>query len=258
MTVRARTEPPAPPKSRPSPRGLVRGLLHRAGIDARRANAMTSWELRLPRLLAQHRIRTVLDVGANDGQYASGLLAGGFAGAVVSFEPLPAAGARRPRPAAGHPRWQVAPRIALSDIEGEADFHEAGNSVSSSLLDMTDVHVEAAPASRIVATTRVQTARLDTVLPRLRCETPIFLKLDVQGAERMVLDGATEALETAIIGVQLEMSLAPLYAGQSSAQDLDGHLRSRGFECWDILPGFRDPASLRMLQYDGVYFRAKR
>lgn len=234
----------------------ARKLLRRVGIEARRANATTSWELRLPRLLDQHGVRTVLDVGASDGGYASGLLMGGYRGRIISFEPLPHSWERLRVRAAGFTAWHVAPRLALSDQEGEADFHEAGNSVSSSLLGMTSVHTDAAPASHFVSTARVRTRTLDSVLPELDCEAPIFLKLDVQGAEHMVLEGAREALGTAIIGVQLEMSLAPLYEGQTGASDLDALLRSRGFQCWDILPGFRDPNSLRMLQCDGVYFRS--
>ncbi len=238
--------------------GTARKLLRRAGIDARRANAMTSWELRLPALLRRHGVRTVLDVGANDGGFASELLLGGYEGRIISFEPLPDAWARLRERAARAANWQVAPRLALSDGEGEAVFHEAGNSASSSLLSMTATHVDAAPASRTVAVMKVRTTTLDAALRSLEHQAPSFLKLDVQGAERMVLAGAPETLRREVIGIQVEMSLAGLYEGQPSASDLDALLKSLGFECWDILPGFRDPASLRMLQYDGIYFRAER
>lgn len=234
---------------------LARKLLRRAGIEAHRANPMTMWELRLSQLLVYHRMSTVLDVGANDGGFASGLLSGGYKGRIISFEPLPDVWATLQQRSREHPNWSIAPRMALSDEHGETDFHEAGNSVSSSLLTMTCTHVEAAPESRTVSTIRVPTGRLDDVLPELDCDDPVFLKLDVQGAERMVLEGARHSLTSSIAGVQLEMSLTSLYDGQASAASLDELLRGLGFECWDILPGFRDPKSLRMLQYDGVYFR---
>ena len=233
--------------------------MRRLGVEAHRANPMTMWQLRLPRLLAQWEIATVLDVGANDGGYASDILEGGFPGSVISFEPLPQAWASleaRTRGFAG--RWRVAPRMALSNENGQAAFHEAGNSVSSSLLAMTEVHTDAAPASRTVNVIDVPTSRLDDVLPSLGASGPMFLKIDVQGAERLVLEGAAASLQGPIVGVQLEMSLSSLYEDQPAASDLDALLRAQGFECWDMLPGFRDPKTLRLLQYDGVYFRQAR
>ncbi|HEU4562159.1 MAG TPA: FkbM family methyltransferase [Longimicrobium sp.] len=234
----------------------IRKTLRRAGIDARRANPFTNWELRLPTLLRQHGVKTVLDVGANDGGYASGLLDGGFGGRIVSFEPLPEAWRALSEKARASASWEVAPPVALSDENGETVFHQAGNSVSSSLLVMTEAHSEAAPRSGTVASLRVRTRRLDDVLGELDAPRPLFLKLDVQGAEHLVLKGAGDALRTAVVGVQLEMSLARLYEGQMDAAALDALLRSFGFECWDIIPGFRDPRTLRMLQYDGIYFRS--
>lgn len=232
----------------------ARCLLRRVGLEAHRANAMTIWEMRLPCLLALHGVRTVLDVGANDGGFASALFQHHH-GDVVSFEPLPEAWERLSQRAAKKPNWHVAPRMALSDANGDAIFHKAGNSVSSSLLPMTAIHNDAAPASALVSSIRVETRRLDDVLPELGRPGPYYLKLDVQGAERLAIAGAQRALRESIIGIQLEMSVATLYEGQSSAAELDAFLRNMGFEIWDLLPGFRNPDNLRMLQYDGIYFR---
>lgn len=233
----------------------ARRMLNRFGMEAYRANPMTIWQLRLPKLLSHHGVRTVLDVGANDGGYASDLIRGGYSGRILSFEPLPDAWAQLEQRTREHPSWNVAPPMALSNSDGEADFHEAGNSVSSSLLAMTGVHTGAAPDSAPVAVHKVRTRRLDDFLLAVSEEAPYFLKIDVQGAEQLVLEGAASSLQSSVVGVQLEMSVAPLYDGQTRAADLDRLLCELGFECWDILPGFRDPSSLRMLQYDGIYFR---
>lgn len=240
-----------------TPLHLARKVLRRVGIEAFRANPMTTWDLRLPQYLTQHGVETVLDVGANNGGYATSLIAGGYKGNILSFEPLPAAWLQLKRKSNRHTNWSVAPAMALSSANGEAEFHEAGNSVSSSLLEMADSHVAAAPQSRIVSRTKVQTRRLDDVLRETRLPGPYFLKLDVQGAERLVLDGAQAALSGSVVGVELEMSLTALYDGQPTADELHEFLRSKSFRCWDILPGFRDPSSFRMLQYDGIYFRER-
>jgi hypothetical protein len=82
----------------------------------------------------------------------------------------------------------------------------------------------------------------------------IFCKLDVQGYESRVLAGAKELLKR-IAGLQMELSLAPLYDGQSSFNELLDTMAQQGFEIYGFTPGFVDPRSGRMLQVDGLFFR---
>jgi len=233
----------------------IRMALRRVGIESYRATPMTMFELRLPRLLAEHHIKTVFDVGANDGGFATQLIRGGFKGEIVSFEPLPDAWQKLSEKARAYPTWNVAPPVALSDKEGEASFNQAGNSTSSSLMAMTDAHTDAAPHSATERTLTIRTTTLDRYVAALASPGKCYLKIDVQGAERLVLDGATDALQGLIVGVQLEMSLVELYEGQPLAMELHAYLTSRGFQLWDIVPGFRSTKTLQLLQYDGIYFK---
>jgi hypothetical protein len=120
---------------------------------------------------------------------------------------------------------------------------------------MTDLHRSAAPSSATVSTIEVRTEKLDDFIQPIG-GAPYFLKIDVQGAEKLVLDGAARALRSSIVGVQLEMSVVSLYKDQPHACELDSLLRSFGFECWDVIPIFRNPDTLRLLQYDGIYFKS--
>lgn len=237
----------------------VRRAARSFGLEVVRANPMTAWRCRLPALLAREGLDLVLDVGANDGGFAVELLENGYTGKIVSFEPLPDAWERLNAKASGawSSQWSVAPRMALSDRDGEAEFHEAGNSASSSLLKMTNAHLEAAPHTATVNVHKVTTRRLDDVITTLGVKNGAYLKLDVQGAERIVLDGAKGALSSSIRAIQLEMSLTTLYEGQTLAGDMDAFVRGLGFTLWDMVPGFRDPKTLRLMQYDGIYLRAR-
>jgi FkbM family methyltransferase len=224
---------------------------------------MTAWSDRLVTVLRQRRIGVVLDVGAHTGEYAGELFDSGFTGAIYSFEPQPHAweSLKRHAKAETRGRWQVAERAAVGDRDGEVTFYEAGNSFSSSVLPMAEAHVEAAPQSAITREFSVPMKRLDQIVPAiLKAEKAdrAFLKIDVQGAEHLVLAGASRALAKSIRGVQLEMSLVELYEGQWPALKLHEFLAGRGFVVWDMIEVFRHPRTLQLLQYDGVYMRPRR
>ena len=238
-----------------NPERLIRRAANRCGVEIHRHRPEASEAGRLSAMLAHHHVDLVLDVGANTGQFACKLREAGYAGRVVSFEPLSQAHAMLVSASQRDARWDVAPRIAIGDHEGEIDIHVAGNSVSSSALGMLDKHIAAAPDSAYVGTERVGLSRLDCLAPAyMGTETNVFLKIDTQGYEDRVLDGATD-LVSRIAGLQIEMSLVPLYAGQCLYDDLMRRLSASGFSIWAMWPGLCDPVNGRMLQVDVALFR---
>lgn len=237
----------------------IRRIANNFGVEAFRIGPATMWFSRLQALIDLHRISLVLDVGANDGEYASSLIGHGYNGRIVSFEPLPDAweALRQHAGRTAPGRWDVGPRVALGATRGEVDFYEAGNSYSSSLLPMKQAHIDAAPGSAPTKVHRVEVHRLDDILRGLlgAPDERVLLKIDVQGAERQVLDGALESLAGPVRIVQLEMSLVELYEGQPLAAEIDAWMQAHGFQLWDIVPGFRHPQTLQLMQYDGLYVR---
>lgn len=234
---------------------LIRRSANRLGIDIHRHRPEASESGRLSTMLATHGVDLVLDVGANTGQFAMTLREAGYKGRLVSFEPLSSAYAQLLRASHDDPRWEVAPRTAIGDHEGEIEIHIAGNSVSSSALDMLDSHVLAAPGSACVGREQVPLSRLDTLAPDyLTPATVPFLKIDTQGYEDRVLDGAIEMLDKTM-GLQLELSFVHLYEGQLLYDALTERLRALGYSIWAIWPGICDPYSGRMLQVDATFFR---
>ncbi|MBL8340920.1 MAG: FkbM family methyltransferase [Rubrivivax sp.] len=228
------------------------------GLDVSRYNAVESAEARLFALLRTHRIDTVIDVGANDGGYGSLLRSGGYEGTILSFEPLQEAHSRLSARAAADERWCIHERCALGAAAGEVEIHVAGNSASSSILPMHETHEKAAPESKYVGVEKVRVLRLDDVRHEaLERGERFLLKIDTQGYEMPVLEGA-ERLLPRIGGIQLELSVTPLYEGQVLYPEMIAWVRARGFELWNLIPGFIDPSSARMLQFDGLFFRASR
>ena len=74
--------------------------------------------------------------------------------------------------------------------------------------------------------------------------------------ENKVINGA-EKLMNKIIGVQIEMSLVPLYEDQILFEEMFKKMKSLGFELWAISSVFSDPNSAQLLQIDATFFRTK-
>jgi FkbM family methyltransferase len=227
------------------------------GIDVKRYNPVNSEGARVCSLLTQQRIDLVLDVGANDGGFGRFLREHGHNGRMISFEPLGDAYERLHKNISGDCNWKMAQRMALGQYDGEVEINVAGNSTSSSVLPMLQAHVDSAPSSLFVGKEKVRLARLDTLTePWIDEAQRIYLKIDTQGYEKSVLDGATSILHK-VYGIQLEMSLVPLYEGQALFRELFDYIEKLGFEPFDMLPCFRDHKTGRLMQLDGVFIKSE-
>jgi FkbM family methyltransferase len=234
----------------------ARQLAKQVGLDVRRLDPLASEHTRLALLLDANQVDLVLDIGANAGQWAHELRRAGYAGDMISFEPLIQAHMKLTRKAVRDRRWAVAPRVALGERNAEVEIHVAGNSVSSSLLQMLPMHSSGAPKSAYVGSEKTPMVTLDSLIGKvIPSGRRIFCKLDVQGYEAKVLAGAHSLLKDTI-GLQMEISLAPLYQGQPTFGELLNTMSRSGFEIFGFVPGFVDPATGRMLQIDGVFFRS--
>lgn len=233
----------------------VKQLALKMGVEMHWYNPAQSQVARLFKVLSHHGIDTIIDVGANDGGYGRFLRTGGFKGSILSFEPLEDAHKQLCVAAAKSKNWHVAPRMALGAEDGDVEINVAGNSTSSSVLPMENTHVTAAPQSRYVGVQRVPLRRLDSVQHDvIRQAKSMLLKIDTQGYEMPVLIGAEPILDK-VNGLQIELSLIPLYDGQILYREMVGWLSDKGFDLWSVMPGFVDAHSGRMLQMDGVFFR---
>jgi FkbM family methyltransferase len=235
---------------------LVRRIANVTGIDVTRLRDSHPGCRRV-QLLKHHGVTLVWDVGANDGGYAGELRRFGYQGRIVSFEPVHDAYRMLKQKAARDSKWTILP-YALGANRAEATINVAGNrGASSSFLPMLDRHRTAAPDSTYVGIQAVQVHRLDAIWQQFaNSKDRMFLKIDVQGFERQVLDGAAEILDICI-GLQLELSFVPLYDGGMTDRDALAFVTSRGFTVMSLEPGFTDRQTGQMLQADAVFFKAR-
>jgi FkbM family methyltransferase len=175
---------------------------------------------------------------------------------LISFEPLSDAHAALVTTAAPDPLWDVVERCAVGANDGQAEINIAGNSYSSSLLPMLDLHRDAAPDSAYRGTESCRIITLDSYIDQTFSDpTTLFgLKIDTQGYEAQVLDGLKRHHDRVKV-IVCEMSLAPLYAGGPSTSELCRQLAGLGYRCVALGPGFEDRRTGAMLQIDGVFVK---
>ena len=186
----------------------------------------------LRRFLAAFEVDCLFDVGANRGQYATMLRRDcRYRGLILSFEPNPDVFSQLDRAAAGDRRWHVF-NMALSDFDGTASFNIMAADQFSSLKTPSKtqdaIFIE---RNRIVKSVEMQCRRLDTMLPELAGEHGFrrpFLKMDTQGHDLSVCDGAGAALSL-MTGVQTELAIRPIYQSGTGYRAMIEWLEQAGF-----------------------------
>lgn len=169
---------------------------------------------------------TLIDAGANKGQFSIAFRELRPAAPITAFEPLPEAATIYERVFAGDPRANLI-RVALSDKDGTARFHVADRSDSSSLLE-PGVRQANAFGVRPAGVIEVPTRRLDSCISIDELPRPALLKVDVQGAELEVFAGCESLAGFDFIYV--ELSFIELYEGQPLFGDVSKYLAGHGFK----------------------------
>ncbi len=208
----------------------------------------------IPTALLKHIDRAkplkLIDIGAHQGAFTRGL---GFycqiSGALL-IEPQPDK-ANQMKRIFQPPRYQVV-EGAVSSTTGTAAFHVHKYDATSSLLAFAKNMPELTALDTSVRTTfQCRTFSLDELASATGFDDAGLVKIDVQGAEHLVLQGAKRFLnQTAKIWI--EISFKPLYEASATFFDVYQCLYDRGFKLVEIEPGFRAPNG-ELLQADALF-----
>jgi len=231
----------------------LNGLLAPVNLKLVRDRPMRDMNALMLLKARERGVRTLLDVGANKGQFAAEMRRLGYKGRIVSFEPLSDAHAQLAAAAAGDPEWIVPERMAIGNEDGEARINISANSVSSSLLGVESKVTEVETTTDFVAAETTPLRRLDSaLLPEW--DGPYAMKIDTQGFEMAVLQGAPETLRQTEL-VSTELSLARLYTGGARVSDVFAFLEDAGFRAIAVTEGFADAERNEVLQVDATFLR---
>jgi FkbM family methyltransferase len=170
---------------------------------------------------------TVLDIGANVGQFA-GLIQKYLPDAsLYSFEPIPECYNALVLKMKSHTNFKSF-NLALGDLDGETDFFVSEFSPSSSLLPMGKLHRELFPETASSVIRPVTIARLDSLANQIVVNGNLLIKMDVQGAEDKIIRGGIEFFKRAN-AVLTEISYESMYVGQPLFRDIHSMLDELGF-----------------------------
>jgi FkbM family methyltransferase len=210
-------------------KNAIRDVVNRTGFDLVRLNKSPKKTLLG---MAGYNFRTVIDVGANKGQFAKEISKFFPQAKLYCFEPLDAPFRTLSEWASQQGKRVQCYNTALGESKGEVTMHQhEDHSPSSSLLATTDTCHALYPQTRAEHLTTIQITTMDEALAEALPGMPrdILIKLDVQGFEDRVLLGGRHVLSQCR-AVILEVCVEPLYQSQANFQIINNLLYEAGFK----------------------------
>jgi FkbM family methyltransferase len=219
-----------------------------------RKDAWFSYRAQVRSTIERLKIDVVIDVGANEGQFAQ-LLRSFYHGEILSFEPVSSVFQKLAEAASADPKWHVY-RLALGSEEATQTINVSDSTVFSSLLKTNNYCVQRFGDSsqgtreEVVSIKRLAEL-LDTIAPDIENKR-VFLKMDTQGFDMEVFKGLGNKLKH-VIALQSEVSLISIYEGMPHWIESISTYEKAGFGVVGLFPVTRD--SGRIIEYDCLMAR---
>ena len=226
----------------------VKTIFNACGLDIRQ-----TWKFLPYSWLRNYNISTVLDVGANTGQFALQIHALLPEAKIYSFEPLKDCYAelkKNMRDVANFESFNV----ALGNSNGKSSIYRNDFSPSSSILPMQNLLKKSFPQTTHAELEEIEICRLDDMSPKLELKDNILIKIDVQGFEDKVIMGGQNVIERAQV-IIVETTFEPLYQGQVLFDGIYSMLTAKGFELRGCEEPLRNPEDTRIMQCDSIFVR---
>lgn len=220
----------------------------------RRTDAWFSYHAQIRSIIEKFRINVVIDVGANEGQFAQKLRYF-YLEEIFSFEPVTHTFEKLAEAASSDPNWHVY-KLALGSQESTQTINVSDLTVFSSLLRTNDYCIQrfgggAQGKREEVCSIRRLDELLDKIVPDIE-NKQIFLKMDTQGYDTEVFKGLGNKLKH-VIALQAEVSLISIYEGMPHWTESISIYEKAGFGVVGMFPVTRD--SDRIIEYDCLLIR---
>ena len=226
---------------------IIKTMFRVFGIDIKKINpAKYSW-------LKQYNIATVIDIGANTGQFAKFIHKELPSANIISFEPISECYNKLKKKMKSASNFQAF-NYALGDIDDSVEMKINNFTPSSSLLSIANLHIQTFPFTTEKSIRRVKVKRLDDIAESLDCKDNLLIKIDVQGYEDRVIKGGQNIISSAKMLI-IETSFQLLYKGQPMFEDIYDNIISMGFKYAGAFEQLRSPCNGSVLQADAIFIK---
>lgn len=228
---------------------IIRCAFNKCGLDIKTKDRWDSYSW-----LANENIKTILDIGANTGQFASRIQKILPDVKIYSFEPLASCLEELKQNMKDVQNFQCF-NYALGNENGKHIIYHNEFSDSSSLLPMEQIHKDAFPFAKNAKEEMIEIRRLDDIADSLKLTDNLLIKIDVQGFEDKVIAGGQITIRKAKILI-VETCFEPLYEGQLLFDEIYSLIKEMGFTYKGAEESFRNPLNGKILYCDSVFVKS--
>lgn len=179
------------------------------------------------RLINNLKVASIIDVGANAGQWIKAVNPSNLTGTVWCFEPLEVPYKKLEKSAKGYPNVKVF-KLAFSDFTGQSQMFVASNGGASSSINAPTEHLNLHSAIKFSKRETIDVSTIDEFFSKHELLLPVYLKIDTQGHEWNVIKGGTKTL-TNVAVIELESCMTAQYQGEKAHHALINELTKLGF-----------------------------
>jgi FkbM family methyltransferase len=235
----------------------VKKILEAAGFELRRVNNNNQFEPKKEdrfKWIRNLDIKTVIDVGANTGQFATEIHAILPEAAIYSFEPLRECYDFLVDNMSHVPKFQAF-NFALGGEDSQIEMHRSHFTPASSILRMSELCRQAFPFTSKDVIEKIAIRQLDDVARGLDLLENILIKIDVQGFEDRVIAGGLWTIQIAKLLI-VELSFESLYDGQPLFDTIHQTVKRMGFAYHGNFSQILNPIDGNILQADGIFLKS--
>lgn len=202
---------------------------------------------------SEFKVKTIIDIGANEGQSTITFHLAFPEATIYAFEPLPESFNKLETNFTNFNNVHVI-NAALGDKIGDIIFEQNEYSASSSALKMTDKHINDFPFTTNSKSIKVNVETLDNIFSYKYDIENVLMKIDVQGYEKYVIMGGQETLSRVKILI-VETSFDTLYSGQALFDEIYKMLSDLSFSYAGSFDQLISPKNGKVLQQDAIFVR---
>lgn len=226
---------------------LIKKIINSYGYDVKKYRPL------FKETIKPFNIKTVLDIGANNGHYAKNIRHILPTARIYSFEPLADCYQQLTTTMATDPNFEAF-NVALGDTDQETTINLSSFHPSSSILPMGELHKKLYPKSKDSTPQKIKIKKLDDILPVEKLIDDILIKIDVQGFEDKVITGGENVIKKAKV-VIVETSFVTLYESQPLFDDIYHQMKNLNFSYFGSLERHYDPHSGQLIYEDSIFIK---